>query len=126
MRTIKFRGKCKDGTWVEGDLTGGDTIHIKPSWAQDGEYEWWGCPVDEKTAGQFIGMLDKNGKEIWEGDIVNYFYNNTSFREGIIHRGIVNYSNENCCFLIATDHVHEDWEITVIGNIFDNPELLSI
>jgi uncharacterized phage protein (TIGR01671 family) len=77
-RQIKFRGKRTDnGNWVFGYLTHLTGMH-KTCIKSDGYYisdEQGRQPihlVEESTVGQFTGLLDRNGKEIYEGDILEY------------------------------------------------------
>ena len=67
MREIKFRGKDYSGQWVYGDLI--HKRHDKESvLIQD--YKGLGSDVDTTTIGQYTGLKDKNGREIYEGDIL--------------------------------------------------------
>ena len=119
MRTIKFRGKDHvNGEWVYGDLFRMNGFpYIYP-----GHYE-----VIPDTVGQFTGLLDKNGKDIYEGDVVANDFGNAN---------IVNMTVEWCTDgywalheIDGDDTMHfvADYlkEIEVIGNIHDNPELLK-
>ena len=138
MREILFRGKNIDLEWVAGDLlqNGVDyktAIRIK---AYDGEnYYSEVVRVISETVGQFTGLTDKNGKKIFEGDIVKY--KNT---DGIKFNGValtvigkVVYNEKNASFAISgKDEIgakHYDYfpikNIEAIGNTHDNPELLK-
>lgn len=132
MRIIKFRGftNCLvQDKWVYGFLSEEDKIR-KTNLI---DYE-----VDDKTIGQFTGLYDKNGKEIYENDILKVKTN-----EGIEYNPLLVVYSEvygGFCLLsknalnITPDKPHRpinpNWwdgfkdEIEVIGNIHDNPELL--
>ena len=110
-RQIKFRGKRLDhDEWVYGDL-----IHIDDSdigIVTDYDH-WQGCRVDPETVGQFTGMIDKNGKEICEGDIV----------EMGKYTGEVRWMPGKCCFQLSPGGVFLSRNCTVLGNIYDGYKL---
>lgn len=112
MREIKFRGRRLDnGKWVTGDLLHGKNgkVLINAGTKMFTNY----AEIDPNTVGQFTGLLDKNGKEIYEGDIV----------EMGKYTGEVRWMPGKCCFQLSPGGVFLSRNCTVLGNIYDHPEL---
>ena len=135
MRTIKFRGKSiGTGEWLFGNLfqfgiqppTNVPCICPSvPTWEDAVDI----YNVDEKTVGQFTGMYDKNGNEIYEGDIVRVLVSRLNATKNKRYMNFpVSYNSPFGCFETANGcpiPLSYKYCIEVIGNIHDNPELLN-
>ena len=129
---ILFRGKRTiNGDWVYGDFVRGnerkslrDSIFVYDSETQSfNAYE-----INPSTLGQYTGLTDKNGKQIFEGVVAKVLQGKD---KDIAYVGF-----ENGAFMLypKTGNIYErtlweywynDWDVEVIGNITDNPELLE-
>lgn len=153
MREILFRGKTYKGEWVEGSLhqytveTPSKTEkhckiqEINFAYQDETEFDCTMSGFDEEvipeTVGQFTGLTDKNGKKIFEGDIVADCFGKplgvVEFGEHYFDSGILKYTGfyyKSLSFWgdgnLYDDKSEEDWKRKqVIGNIHDNPELLK-
>lgn len=142
MREILFRAKrLNDKEWVYGYYVhqfGAHDIRVKNT----DEYDNEGYHIDPETLGQYTGLTDKNGKEIFEGDILssnqypytsdgkhNYYAEVTWFEENAAF-GLYTFKNPQSSVRgvsEGSDYIDEfnsdNWEI--IGNIYDSPELFG-
>ena len=122
MRTIKFRAKSFESEWVYGDL------HLNCKFPHIHTQERRSIPIDTTTIGQFTGLYDKNGKEIYEGNIVRstictefvyeVAYNDKRFASFGLHR-------KQDAFMHYFGEAIEAEECEVIGNVFDNSDLIE-
>lgn len=120
MRKIIFRGKRTDaGEWIYGDLLTSNGTECEISDWNDAVYSRY--DVDPDTVGQFTGLLDKNGKEVYDGDIIKDelgLIGQICWDEGYLQWFTLYGSGEpDFC---ASWHPCE-----VVGNNFDNPELME-
>ena len=128
MREILFRGKTDDGEWVYGSFCMDAREQFNGLCGVDGFIRLYDkakgkmqtYEVDRETVGQYTGLLDKHGKRIFEGDIVDYISSDVigNPKTGtIIVEDMTDYDT-----MIYLNHSDE---LQIIGNIHDNPELLK-
>lgn len=142
MRKIEFRGKPTENntSYIEEEFVYGSLVidsgkyyivlSVNDNIKRD-DYEVYMIEVIPETIGQYTGLKDKNGKEIYEGDII-FIKGETKLLD---IKGKVEYSNILAQFIITnTGSIvneaeplgdYEEEDIEVIGNIYDNPELLE-
>ena len=126
IRPIKFRAKTTDGKWATGDLCFDGVEPPQIIWVSDESEVIETDIFDHATIGMYTGIKDKNGQEICEDDIVHFV--NTSFHFDLIARII--FDNGDFCLLKELNQLipmgnFSSEVFEVIGNIFDNHELLK-
>ena len=148
MREIKFRGKRKDnGQWITGyflkdEITGqcfifalGNSVNESEKVGEDGCLRFFAFEVEENTICQYTGLKDKNGKEIYEHNIVkthmtdrrinseekDYIFEVVwcSSEASFEYRTKADILGNPCC--VASNQ----YRVEVIGNIYENPDLLG-
>ena len=149
MKEIEFRGKLdkEDNEWFHGDLIQVG-IEEKDYYIIDNNYSQLDSTkgiklntcltpkIDKETLGQYTGLMDKTGIKIFEGDIVKINYRK-GFKCGqaVFKEFISEVRFESASFAVSEKissltkinplHIFMRNEIEVIGNVYDNPELLN-
>lgn len=137
VRDILFRGKSKEkNLWVYGNLyikSNGDAEILR--YCNEGNFEYHSYEVVRNTVGQFTGLTDRNGKMIFEGDIVtgiaysqewvgNIIWIKEIASFGLYHGHDVAWENSSILKRVAKG-INDEFSAEIIGNIYDNPELLK-
>jgi len=132
-REIKFRGRrLRTKEWMHGALIPSEFSHWNAPSIADRNFRY---EVDKETIGQFTGYKDATGREIYEGDIIDFtvFDLNDTDTE---HRGVVTFDSGweiwkdtdtlfdgNIAYCLRWVW-EQDEEIRVVGNVYDNPEMV--
>ena len=122
MREVLFKGKeTGNGEWIEGNLFLPDEGRDAPTQICIGtDVVRITYNIDPDTVSEFTGKFDIRRKSIFENDIVE---------EAGGHRSVVKYSEEEAKFVLESKYVVTELgnkQVTVIGNIFDNADLMEI
>lgn len=129
MREIKFRGYNGE-KWLFGNLD----IDYKAKHACISDNRFWRHPVRFDTVGQFTGMYDAEGREIYEGDIVKATLKEPSFmkRFKLQNEIVGEMLFDNAWWIKERETINlippwrlRYYDLTVIGNAHDNPNLLE-
>lgn len=119
-RESKYRGRhINTGEWVYGYLIGNDVIVGEIVEFNDDYFntEYW-YRVDPETVGQYTGLKDKNSREIYKGDIL--FWEQKGLRVNTV------VSFKDGMFLAGDMPLYDCLDEEIIGNIYENPELLEM
>lgn len=131
MREILFQGKRIDnGEWMEGYVSkyfDGFKTATCIAWPTRETITGSLCyDVDPATVGQYTGLTDKNGKKIFEGDVMEFD------AYGLHYKGVVSFVDGNFCVMCNRptaspflDSAIKQHDAICVGNIYDNPELLE-
>ena len=124
MRKIKFRGYGKDEKgkhWIYGNLLDEKLIGLVA--IQDEKCHVW--EVDPESVGQYTGLKDSEGEEIYEGDIIKVRTQNPYWR--FRRNFVVTWGTDG--WLLDGDSLYSWFSLhtlEVIGNVHDNPDLLEV
>ena len=146
MRDTKFRGQDNDGKWQYGDLVHhvGEVSVMSKKDIEETPIDLIGnaivhSTVKSETVGEFTCIKDKNAKEMYEHDIVNWCFHTFEpcgecdhYLKGVInyHQGgyilkIIKGDFEDAGFYGISELNFDEEDIEILGNVFDNPELLE-
>ena len=127
MREILFRGKTPKGEWVYGNYCGAEYLtsdgieHLIVEVPREGR----SAQIIPETVGQYAELTDKNGKKVFDGDILKNEYEKNKYQYFKVY-----YCSRTHSWLVENKYgmlgklYNVIGDIEIIGNIHDNPELL--
>lgn len=130
MRTIKFRGKRLDnGGWAYGSLAAYPKHHVIVT-VEDGGRRYSEHIIDPATAGQFTGLKDRDGRDIYDGDILNNHDEpnplTVKWDAACCRFALFNQDGDfECDFSQLEVRLGVAVDAEVTDNIHDNPELMK-
>ena len=134
MRNIIFRGRSiahhgKKEEWVYGFYSNYKGVNGRTHYISDDNGR--SVAVQPETVGQYTGLTDKNGKRIYEGDILKVYYYGKSKIFGVVKFGETrffiddNFMGGDIKAKAPMSDMFSKYDFEVVGNIHDNPELLN-
>lgn len=132
MRKILYRGRDKNGIWHEGSYVclNSKTHRIYLGCALMNVYPVW-YSIDPETVGQYTGLKDKNDRKIFEGDILKFgasniqvYWNEETFSWKTTNCANIYFDDMDLGWIAAELPITGQMTTEIIGNIYDNPELL--
>lgn len=129
MREILFKAKTCVGEWVQGLLAHKDNKwYISNKAGMPFAYE-----IRPDTICQYTGLNDNHGNKIWENDVVRCYADTDDLGNDLFYFYKVIWHERYCCWWLSDIHTYDDASLydfnaitdVVLGNIFDNPELLE-
>ena len=137
MRDYTFRGRDMFGVWHEGYISErGENAIITSKNSRSGV----GYYVDRETVGEHIGLTDVNGKKVFEGDILRLTQSGGDDEEITVEDFLIQFNEKHSCYEmqfvgflengfpdeLIKQHEVEGYRAEVVGNKWDNPELLGV